>query len=1519
MNKFVTRWLPWLSALWVVMGAQAAPTATVYTPIQAVPPNAISLPARPAIMLNMSKDHQLFYRAYNEFTDYSGDGLPDRSYIHAVRYSGYFDPTKCYSYSNTTRRFAPVALANATTNYCSGQWSGNFLNWATMTRMDVVRKVLYGGHRSTDGVPVAGTSLTVLERASLPMDAHSFAKYYNGSDIASLTPFGAIAELTLCNTTWADNNAWSHLTTNPPLLRAARGNFALWNAHERRQCRWNEETMWDQDGGGNGNTLAATGLAASAGYPSFATNGLTTAATGGTNGDFEVKVEVCNAALLGSERCRRYPNGNYKPIGLLQEYGENDRAEFGLLTGSFSRNISGGVLRKNVSTFRDEVNHATDGTFTATNGIVGTLNRIRVYGYRYSDSSYSANEDGVCTFQLSGLTDNQCASWGNPIGEMFTEALRYFKGPPATGTYGPAAAYGASADPKGDLMGLPRPAWTDPFNRGASINTTFGFPQCRAINVINFNASVISYDNDTQAPFSDLGAAGSLNSYIDAVGSGEGVNNTLKFVGRVNAAGDSSCTAKTVGTLSQVDGLCPTGPAYRGSFSLAGAALWAHTNPIRTMSAFPLTDNLYGANKDPNFRVDSFSVALAPGLPRIEVVAGTRRAIIQPNYMLNTANNGAKRGNGTLVDFRVVSQTATSGKYIVIWEDSEQGGDYDQDASGILEWSLSGTTLTVTTSTFADATANPQGFGYTISGTNKDGVHYHSGILGFSFTDPTNLNVRLTSGAVHPNINASGGCNLCNRNDPPSRATYTVVGSSVNDLEDPLFYAAKWGGFEFAAGGTPDTPDVSSKWDTRNAAGAIVAGGDGVPDNYFVVFNPDQLEAALRRVFGDILATSNASPAVSTGQLVQGSFKYIAEFDQDALSGDVKAFQVTNTGAFATAATWSLGERLQAVTPTTRQVITNNDQSGLAFNWATINTNAAYRAMLTGGTNTLSATDARDLVDYMRGVRTREGTATPWRIRPAINIAGPIVNAAPWVQSAPAANYADANFPGYGDFFDANAARTQLLWAASNDGMLHAVNAATGAPVLSYVPGMLAPRLNEQVQNGLGIRAFVDGSPFTGDVWIDQPSVTNRALEWRTYLFGTLGRGGRGVYALDVTQTANLTAGNAANVFKWQFSADDDADLGYVVSDVATRRNSRQAAPIVKLNNGQSAIIVGNGYQSVSGKAALMILPADGPNALTGSWLNRYFKVVADAGTGNGLSTPTWVDLDNNGTADIVYAGDLKGNLWKFNISSATPSEWSVAYVDATGPAPLYIAQDAADNMLPITAAPETSFPSFGGVMVTFATGLANTSAEFPRPGVTQRIFSIWDRAAFAATGAANRALPRNETTLVPRTYVREADGRVAVAAAAAIDFTNGVAANAKDGWYADLPGSSEMVLSNLSLRAGNIFMVSVRPNADTQSCSQLPLATLYIFDPVSGTPLPPVLGSSGTRAVVGVVINDQKVSFVSDARGGATTYGQDSSTGYGSSTAKTTAIGANTDIAVGYGLQNTRIQWREIPGLRTQ
>ena len=150
-------------------------------------PLFIGQSAPPLILLTMGRDHKLYYEAYNDASDLNDDGVLDIRYKPAIDYYGYFDSHKCYSYGSGV--FTPVE--NTTNKQCSGstgRWSGDYLNYLTMSRMDALRRVLYGGYRSTDS-----TTETILERSYIPQDAHSWGKEYtsttvDGYNISAYTP-----------------------------------------------------------------------------------------------------------------------------------------------------------------------------------------------------------------------------------------------------------------------------------------------------------------------------------------------------------------------------------------------------------------------------------------------------------------------------------------------------------------------------------------------------------------------------------------------------------------------------------------------------------------------------------------------------------------------------------------------------------------------------------------------------------------------------------------------------------------------------------------------------------------------------------------------------------------------------------------------------------------------------------------------------------------------------------------------------------------------------------------------------------------------------------------------------------------------------------------------------------------------------------------------------------------------------------------------------------------------------------
>lgn len=1441
-KQTVYTWLRERFKLVLLLGSALLALQTHAVNFTPLPPFLSEIKGAPMVMLNLSRDHQLFYKAYNEYSDLDGDGLPETQYVHSYKYYGYFDNQRCYQYSTTNNRFAPTrqVASDGYCNYTGGnsEWSGNFMNWATMTRMDVVRRILYGGFRSTDDSIVSGTSLTVLERAHLPTDAHAFAKYYVGADINKLTPFTK-AEITLCNASFS--------STAAPSILVADGNYALWNANERWQCYWSEDKA-----ASNGNNSALTGLNAANSNPSRATKGL---GTGYAAGSYTARVEVCKTGLTGGftadeeARCKLYPLGNYKPVGLLQKYGERNEAAFGLMTGSYDKNISGGVLRKNVASFTDEVD-IDDGQFKNFNGIVTALNKLKIYGYSYADGTYESLT-GKCNFQQIGLVDGECSSWGNPLGEMYLESLRYLAGASAT------AAYVASPATRDNSLGLTITAWSDPF--ATSTVATFGDRLCRRSSIVNFNASVTSFDNDqwTGAPSVSGMSTTTVDTYTNQIGAAEGLFAAGKMwpIGRSGASNNGYCSDKTLTfsgatSLANATGICPEAPTQFGGYKMAGAALYAHVNPIRSDFTIP-------ANNRRAFRVDTYGVALATGNPRIKIpVPGQpgKFVFISPAYRLDVGTGGG----GTLVDFKVVTQTPTAGKYLINWEDSEQGGDYDQDVLGILEYSVVGTTISVKTYAAAEATVSPQGFGYAITGTNgKDGVHFHTGIEGFDYNDPRNITV-----TPNTNVNGTGGCNNCQVAQTATTASYSMIGVSGEELQDPLWYAAKYGGFDRDKTTTYTLGAVLpiDSWDLKKADGST--GTDGIPDNFFYAVDPAQLEKSLEQVFATILKAGGSAPTATPARTDAGGYAFQATHsikaastsaDADA-SGQFFRYSFQSDGQLSTSPDWDAGARLTIQNwDTGRKILSLTGTGTIPFRWA--NLDAAQKTSLqtnpqTGVVETVAKGQNR--LNWLRGDNTNETVTGGLRARPTTKL-GAIINSTPWYVGPPSAGYTNTAYGGgYSTFRTTNTA-TNAVFVAANDGMLHAINAATGDELFAYVPRALYPTSGTAPYSKLsaitakdfaltsGTNSInVDGSLMSADMKVGGT--------WSTYLFGTFGRGGKGVYALDVTKPQNVTEASTS-VAKWEFSeATGDPDMGYIVGRPSSRSNG-QPFQTGYMANGKWAAIYGNGYNSTSGKAALFILFADGPaSAGTTTWTagTHYIKIptgTAGDGPNNGLGMATAIDTDNDGAINVVYAGDLKGNVWKFDVSNVNPALWKVA---TTSDVPLYQASTTITGSTTVVVQPITTvvqpFPHpNGGYQIVFGTGKSLESTDYPMSvSFANTVYGIYDRPGNTTTLTVGRTdLVQKSTTFVAgRPYIS----------------TDPVSYITKKGWYFNLPLPSDgLVFNMLALNSDRVSLKSLAPDGTSDGCRVDSISNDYDLDPISGTPPPGVV--DGAPAIPGFAV----------------------------------------------------------------
>lgn len=1541
------------------------------------------------MMLATSKDHTLFAPIYTDFEDIDDDGTLDTDFKPTFKYYGYFDATKCYAYSTSDGQFNPAAIATITGGRytCSSSasyWSGNFLNWASMARLDVVRKMLYGGRRSTDT-----EGLTVLERTRLNFDAHSFTKYYRGTDIRDYTPFtttaltkttGANANiyagLTVCNTGTSDDNA----STNIPIMRMVKGNYRLWGTVEHRVCRFKDEPddddskftaklaryYKDSDKGGGGVNHEIT-------LPVRGTDGATYGSTIGP--ELTMRVKVCDASWIGAERCQAFPPDsatNYKPYGLLQEFGlpatvgGAARAEFGVITGSYDQNVTAGALRKNMGDFSNEISLSTgvfchSGTTSATgctavgNGAIKAIDNFLLYNR--SSLSYGGSA------AKPPLTDGDLPAWGNPIGEMVVQALQYY----AYDGSAPSPT-NPSTTTKDAATGLPVVTWQDPLsNASATRKSLYGNSICRPLYTLALSSSALSFDGQANTPFETLPnrAKTTLTNYTNAVGDAENLTGALKSVGSVAGDFGDSCSGKTIATLAQVSGVCPEAPAMGGTYQVAGAALYANTSKIRTVTT-PPPDLMYVKDA---LKVKTMAASLSGGSARIDVlIPGSN----PKKYVYITPESLWSGNIGAILTFASISSSATHGAFILTWNDRLLGGDYDMDLTGFLRYDLianssspSGWDIKITTDVPANCSGAAGTHGFSVIGTKHfDGTsadqryltHQHwnhsntllTGKEGYlcgdsSYRDKTNSSsttemsfnntnadgtaistVANKDGAcyVNPIPEKSGSAGYCDVQDKnfPVSLRFHMVGAENAVVKDPLWYAAKYGSFasstRITTGSNAGTfsevplPTSVASWDAVKADGTL--GADGVPDAYFLARRPDLLEEQLRRTLTNIVGKSNSAPATSSTSIETGSYKYISNFNKDELYGSVEAKPLLSTGQFSDAADWDAGKKLTEVSVASRIVITNDGNTGVAWRTDTSFSTGFTDALLGTGSTAMATSQGSELIDYLRGDRTKEQPTGIWRKRNDYNVMGTVVNSSPWLQSSPAAlriGPLPSGAPSYADFSRDQSSRDALIWVGANDGMLHgfkALGTNGGAPVLSYVPSPMVGRLRSMA-TASEIISGMDGSPFTGDVLVGSGS----SALWKTYLFSSLGRGGRAIFALDVTTPAALTEANASTIYKWMFSSSDDADLGYVVGDYQKHPVSNQASPIVRLNNGKYAILVPNGLGSADGRAYLFILFADGPTSGTWTAGTHYIKIATDTLGSNGLMGANWADINGDGTADIIYGTDYKGRLWKFDVSSATPSSWGVADLPGTDPLPLFEAKSGSSRLAITTSPVLTTSGSLSGIMIHFGTGAAILSGDFPDSSKTQRVISVYDRLNWTSP---SRALPNSDLSTMHRFELVRDGSNLYIASGGNTLFdpvTN-------DGYYHDFPplsspstNNNEMVLSSLVFSGGEVKGKTVRPNAAAANyCDPAPLPSNFSFNPLTGLP-------SGQLGTVDVMIDVTLKKVYAFGRASS----DQKSTNVLKLSGKLGSIatlGATELTETPQFRVPSRRQWREIPGMRT-
>lgn len=639
-------------------------------------------------------------------------------------------------------------------------------------------------------------------------------------------------------------------------------------------------------------------------------------------------------------------------------------------------------------------------------------------------------------------------------------------------------------------------------------------------------------------------------------------------------------------------------------------------------------------------------------------------------------------------------------------------------------------------------------------------------------------------------------------------------------------------------------------------------------------------KSIISRTSSSSAVTFNSSNLSSNSSLYKALFNTarwsgeIRSFPLDGLSGDIIEDCVVGTDTNC----WSATASIDNQNHTARQIMTfATGNKGIEFvtpsDYTSLSSATLPSALIDdlcqgvdlpfpcNGSETATEKAANQvymgkLIDYLRGDRSQESQATTPIFRTRSNVLGDIVNASPIFVSKPVLarqRPGTSPFPtgtdAYSTWADTTSIknRTAVVYAASNDGMLHALNGANGSEMMAYIP---TGTFSTSATHGLHYladpayehRFYVDLTPVISDVWMkhrDANGAMTSDPAWRTVLLGGQRGGGRSLFLLDITDPNKFAdvGTNADELVLWEFTHDQ---LG----------NAYSKPTITMMNNGKFAAVFGNGYNSGIGgsgdcKAKLFIVYLEA--GVDGSWAGAgdYQMIDTKAGGGgadcNGLSTPTLVDLDGNGTTDRAYAGDLRGNMWAFDLcnrSNGNPkvcqaTGWVVGYGNASVPEPMMIAKDLSGVVQPITVKPAVSLDPKSAnatdVIVAFGTGQYLTTADTTNTQL-QSIYAVREQNALTNGNGNNKSMdPR--TTFVLQKFDNEncIDGGVDDQGGCGRDPADlnlegrvvepPTAAANNRGWMIDLyddktaAGSGERIVVNPKIRNNILFINSLIPN----------------------------------------------------------------------------------------------------------
>lgn len=1381
--------LPAIAAVTFVAFSQGSPPSIPAINLSADPLYAATVGDKPALALALSVEFPTVGAQYVDPDNNNSSTSDDPTYSPTIEYLGYYDAESCYAYKDSgetsaTKRFvrAGPAIPLSTPNTANLTWtsrlcwngtksytkdngtfstttndafSGNFLNWASSSAIDMLRLSLTGGDRVIDT-----PTQTVLQRAIIP-DGDPISMG-NSSNFPSKRLYRNGTSRGIVATAFASPSYASgvpYFGAVPSAMATAAGTNDIFVANTLNRIYFGTSKSGSNSGGFTSYTL---GGSSSSTLPSDTT-------------------------LCASENATCTFPGT-KDIW----YGAN--------SSWIVRNSSTGSISCNNATFTDPISGTAKNCYYRTSGSL--------------PSSGSLNSDGYF-FARVQVCDRGSTSFALLDNRYWSLCARYSDG---------ATVPQASYKPTGAIQ-----KYADQLRLSA-----FGY-------LLDQNTS--RYGGVLRAPTKYVGSKTFDISGVENTVTGGNPNREWDpLTGVFTANPDSNNTVPTTdgratylsGVINYVNQFGRTG-SVAGRYKKYDPVGELHYQAVRYFQGLQPTPAAVSGISTVNDLYDGYPVFTTWTDP----YGGGR---------LNSGDYSCLKSNIVVIgdkntwdyNSRLPSPSAANNiPDILYWQgvtanfEANTPGTY---ADGV------GVTRTISNPN----TPNSAGMTEPSNNVSIVGSAYWARTHDIRGTSWTNATTTGTAGTTlqRPGLRVKTFIFDVNEygasNDPTARR-------NANEL----FRAAKYGGFE-----TDPSNQANNPYNTYG--NPFVDEGTGSNNNYVWAdtdprpsrvgeANTYFLQSDARGVlsaFDDIFARAStaarsiAGGAIQSKNLTVSDTIYQGTFDTSDWSGDLLAIPLTvnssNVVSVGTTPTWTAATQLGAMAApaTSRNIIVGNSGAtttpvAAAFTWAAIE--ASLQTSL-GKLTTASSPDgqAQDRLNYLRGDKSKEGT----QFRSRNKLLGDIVNSGVAYAGAPSNSIADT---GYSAFYTANLTRTPAVYVGANDGMLHAFNGTTGNELFAYIPSWFGSKLAAltSITYANSHQSYLDGSPVVAEAKVGS--------NWKTVLVSGTGGGGKGVFALDVTNPASFTASNVM----WEFTNADDADLGFVTGKPQILK-LRTSAPAATTATYKYFAVFGSGVNnyvsdaagifSSTGQPALFIL--DLSKAAGSAWTlgTNYYKISLPIDSTLSATKATGlINFDASrglaGELTQVYMGDLHGNLWKLDFTGFGTADWNIGKLSyfkqgtSNNPIPLFIAKNASGNIQPISAPPSVIYgPIPDSSYVVFGTGkyletTDKTSTE------TQSYYMVYDNATTTLDGTASSA------TSAIKSRLRLKAGTAAAGVITVPTFTLGRAttdtdtSNPRSGWVVDFPLSKERQISKGAVTgADSLTFGSLYPGvASTSACSNTP------------------------------------------------------------------------------------------------